>query len=106
MAPNPGHHHRSTTKVAHKPFKSKHASKSALKERSKGTFNKESPTSSLSEYCQAKSNLDSMGEGERPTSRSCRSWTDEIRPSRSELATSKNTRKLSVSFPAAMALRE
>ena len=30
------HHHRSTTKVSHKPFKSKHLSKGALKERSKG----------------------------------------------------------------------
>ncbi|QIW97328.1 hypothetical protein AMS68_002846 [Peltaster fructicola] len=30
------HHHRSTTKQSHKPFKSRHASKSELKERSKG----------------------------------------------------------------------
>ena len=30
------HHHRSTTKVSHKPFKSKHASKSALKDQAKG----------------------------------------------------------------------
>ncbi|KAF2017261.1 DUF663-domain-containing protein [Aaosphaeria arxii CBS 175.79] len=30
------HHHRSTTKQPHKAFKSRHASKSALKERSKG----------------------------------------------------------------------
>ncbi|KAJ6160769.1 Ribosome biogenesis protein tsr1 [Penicillium chermesinum] len=29
------HHHRSTTKVSHKPFKSKHASKSALKDQAK-----------------------------------------------------------------------
>jgi pre-rRNA-processing protein TSR1 len=36
MAPNPEHHHRSTTKTTNKPFKSKHATKSALKERSKG----------------------------------------------------------------------
>uniref|UniRef100_A0A093XNN4 Ribosome biogenesis protein tsr1 like n=1 Tax=Talaromyces marneffei PM1 TaxID=1077442 RepID=A0A093XNN4_TALMA len=30
------HHHRSTTKTSHKPFKSKHATKSALKERTRG----------------------------------------------------------------------
>lgn len=30
------HHHRATTKQSHKPFKSKHASKSEIKERSKG----------------------------------------------------------------------
>lgn len=37
MAPVAGqHHHRSTTKHAQKPFKSKHASKGALKELSKG----------------------------------------------------------------------
>ena len=30
------HHHRSTTKTTQKPFKAKHATKSALKERSKG----------------------------------------------------------------------
>lgn len=30
------HHHRSTTKSANKPFKTRHASKSALKERTKG----------------------------------------------------------------------
>ncbi|KAF4552051.1 putative ribosome biogenesis protein tsr1 [Elsinoe fawcettii] len=30
------HHHRSTTKVAHKPFKSKHLSKGAIKEKQKG----------------------------------------------------------------------
>lgn len=36
MAPMDGHHHRSTTKVSQKPYKSRHASKSALKEKSKG----------------------------------------------------------------------
>ncbi|TKA63495.1 hypothetical protein B0A49_12605 [Cryomyces minteri] len=30
------HHHRSTTKASHKPFKARHLTKSALKERSKG----------------------------------------------------------------------
>ncbi|KAJ5613124.1 hypothetical protein N7510_006318 [Penicillium lagena] len=30
------HHHRSTTKASHKPYKSKHASKSALKDKAKG----------------------------------------------------------------------
>lgn len=30
------HHHRNTTKVSHKPYKSKHASKNALKDQAKG----------------------------------------------------------------------
>ncbi|CAG7916296.1 unnamed protein product [Penicillium olsonii] len=34
------HHHRSTTKVSHKPYKSKHASKSALKDQAKGMDSK------------------------------------------------------------------
>ena len=37
MAPMPeAHEHRSTTKVSHKPFKSKHATKSAIKDALKG----------------------------------------------------------------------
>jgi len=35
MTPSSDHHHRSTTKASNKPFKTRHASKSALKERSK-----------------------------------------------------------------------
>jgi hypothetical protein len=31
------HHHRSTTKASHKPFKSRHATKGFLKDLSKGT---------------------------------------------------------------------
>lgn len=30
------HHHRSTTKTPHKPFKSKHATKGSLKAKAKG----------------------------------------------------------------------
>lgn len=37
MAPLPDHHHRSTTKMSNKTFKSKHSTKGLLKERSKGT---------------------------------------------------------------------
>lgn len=32
------HHHRSTTKQTQKPFKARHATKSALKDRSKGVI--------------------------------------------------------------------
>lgn len=32
------HHHRSTTKASNKPYKSKHASKSALKDQDKGAL--------------------------------------------------------------------
>jgi hypothetical protein len=35
MAPGE-HHHRSTTKQAHKPYKSKHMSKGAIKDKNKG----------------------------------------------------------------------
>jgi pre-rRNA-processing protein TSR1 len=42
------HHHRSTTKQSKKGFKSRHATKSSLKEQSKGT---PSPTTPLSARC-------------------------------------------------------
>ena len=32
------HHHRSTTKATHKPFKSKHMTKGAIKDKNKGLF--------------------------------------------------------------------
>ncbi|KAG9976147.1 hypothetical protein KCU98_g10912, partial [Aureobasidium melanogenum] len=35
MAPGE-HHHRSTTKQSHKPYKSKHMSKGAIKDKNKG----------------------------------------------------------------------
>ncbi|EAW14137.1 small subunit rRNA maturation protein TSR1 [Aspergillus clavatus NRRL 1] len=38
------HHHRSTTKSSHKPFKTKHASKGALKEKDKGKVERERGT--------------------------------------------------------------
>ena len=37
MAPGE-HHHRSTTKQAHKPYKSKHMSKGAIKDKNKGVW--------------------------------------------------------------------
>ncbi|KAJ5149822.1 hypothetical protein N7448_001400 [Penicillium atrosanguineum] len=44
MAPNPVHHHRNSTKAANKPFKTKHASKSALKDQQKGKIETERGT--------------------------------------------------------------
>lgn len=41
ISAQPGHHHRSTTKADHKPFKSKHASKGALKDAAKGKVERE-----------------------------------------------------------------
>src|ERR1700761_253378 len=44
MAPNTSaHHHRNTTKVDHKPFKSRFASKSALRDRAKGKTESKRP---------------------------------------------------------------
>ena len=41
MAPlQEGHHHRNTTKVSHKPFKSKHATKNLLRDQAKGKLDK------------------------------------------------------------------
>lgn len=36
MVQNPPHHHRSDTKISHKPFKSRHASKNSVRELAKG----------------------------------------------------------------------
>ncbi|KAJ5290855.1 hypothetical protein N7478_000106 [Penicillium angulare] len=51
------HHHRSTTKVSHKPYKTKHASKSALKEKAKGKVEGERGTRKTP-HQQLKSKLD------------------------------------------------
>ncbi|CAI7573853.1 unnamed protein product [Penicillium manginii] len=57
MAPTQVHSHRSTTKVSHKPFKSKHASKSALKDLAKGKIEVERGTRKTP-HQQLKSKLD------------------------------------------------
>ncbi|KAJ5594906.1 Ribosome biogenesis protein tsr1 [Penicillium hispanicum] len=51
------HHHRSTTKVSHKPYKSKHASKTALKDKAKGKVETERGTRKTP-HQQLKSKLD------------------------------------------------
>ncbi|KAJ5495965.1 Ribosome biogenesis protein tsr1 [Penicillium diatomitis] len=57
MAPTQVHHHRSTTKSSNKPFKTKHASKSALKEKAKGKVENERG-SRKTPHQQLKSKLD------------------------------------------------
>ncbi|KAJ5991087.1 hypothetical protein N7499_011631 [Penicillium canescens] len=59
MAPSQTvHHHRSTTKVSHKPYKSKHASKSALKDQAKGKIEGDERGSRKTPHQQLKSKLD------------------------------------------------
>ncbi|KAL1883628.1 ribosome biogenesis protein tsr1 [Paecilomyces lecythidis] len=60
MAPitQTGHHHRSTTKVAHKGFKSKHATKGALKEQAKGKVENRERGSRKTPHQQLMSKLD------------------------------------------------
>ncbi|KAJ6108372.1 Ribosome biogenesis protein tsr1 [Penicillium sp. IBT 18751x] len=57
MAPNPVHHHRNSTKAANKPFKTKHASKGALKDQQKGKIETERGTRKTP-HQQLKSKLD------------------------------------------------
>ncbi|KAJ5666049.1 Ribosome biogenesis protein tsr1 [Penicillium maclennaniae] len=57
MAPNPEHHHRNSTKAANKPFKTKHASKGALKDQQKGKIETERGTRKTP-HQQLKSKLD------------------------------------------------
>ncbi|KAI9717036.1 MAG: hypothetical protein M1812_004971 [Candelaria pacifica] len=59
MAPlSDAHHHRSTTKTSHKAFKSRHLTKSALKEVAKGKVNKEEKGHRRSTHQQLMSKLD------------------------------------------------
>ncbi|KAJ9300778.1 hypothetical protein DTO271G3_1942 [Paecilomyces variotii] len=60
MAPitQSGHHHRSTTKVSHKSFKSKHATKGALKEQAKGKVENRERGSRKTPHQQLMSKLD------------------------------------------------
>ncbi|KAJ5467080.1 hypothetical protein N7475_004832 [Penicillium sp. IBT 31633x] len=52
------HHHRSTTKVSHKPYKSKHASKSALKDKAKGKIESDERGGRKTPHQQLKTKLD------------------------------------------------
>ena len=52
------HHHRSTTKSSHKPFKTRHLTKSALKERAKGKVEQSEKGSRKTPYQQVMSKLD------------------------------------------------
>ncbi|KAJ6160059.1 hypothetical protein N7497_004596 [Penicillium chrysogenum] len=52
------HHHRSTTKVSHKPYKSKHASKSALKDKAKGKIEGDERGGRKTPHQQLKTKLD------------------------------------------------
>ncbi|CAG8035110.1 unnamed protein product [Penicillium nalgiovense] len=52
------HHHRSTTKVSHKPYKSKHASKSALKDKAKGKIEGDEGGGRKTPHQQLKTKLD------------------------------------------------
>ncbi|KAL8938682.1 MAG: hypothetical protein Q9216_003773, partial [Gyalolechia sp. 2 TL-2023] len=59
MAPMPEvHHHRSTTKVAHKPFKSRHATKGLIKEITKGKIDRHERGSRKTPHQQVMSKLD------------------------------------------------
>ncbi|KAI9706338.1 MAG: hypothetical protein M1836_003343 [Candelina mexicana] len=59
MAPLPdGHHHHSTTKTSQKSFKSRHSTKSALKESSKGKVDREEKGHRRSTHQQLMSKLD------------------------------------------------
>ncbi|KAF9239220.1 hypothetical protein DTO027I6_4290 [Penicillium roqueforti] len=52
------HHHRSTTKVSHKPYKTKHASKSALKDQAKGKIEGDERGGRRTPHQQLKTKLD------------------------------------------------
>ncbi|KAE8145977.1 DUF663-domain-containing protein [Aspergillus avenaceus] len=52
------HHHRSTTKSSHKPYKTRHASKGALKEKSKGKVERGERGTRKTPHQQLKSKLD------------------------------------------------
>ncbi|KAJ5773042.1 Ribosome biogenesis protein BMS1/TSR1 C-terminal [Penicillium paradoxum] len=58
MPAQPVHHHRSTTKVSHKPYKSKHASKGALKDLAKGKIEGDERGGRKTPHQQLKSKLD------------------------------------------------
>ncbi|KAJ5105789.1 hypothetical protein NUU61_003136 [Penicillium alfredii] len=58
MAPTTVHHHRSTTKTSHKPYKSKHASKSALKDKEKGKVENQERGTRKTPHQQLMSKLD------------------------------------------------
>ncbi|KAL8708554.1 MAG: hypothetical protein Q9220_006607 [cf. Caloplaca sp. 1 TL-2023] len=52
------HHHRSTTKISHKPFKSRHATKGFIKELTKGKIDRQEKGSRKTPHQQVMSKLD------------------------------------------------
>ncbi|RAK96259.1 small subunit rRNA maturation protein TSR1 [Aspergillus ibericus CBS 121593] len=60
MAPTPTvqHHHRSTTKSSNKPYKTRHATKSALKDKAKGKVERQERGTRKTPHQQLKSKLD------------------------------------------------
>ena len=59
MAPTPeAHHHRSSSKINHKPFKSRHATKGFIKELAKGKINRHEKGSRKTPHQQIMSKLD------------------------------------------------
>lgn len=58
MAPIDAHHHRSTTKLSHKAFKSRHATKGLLKDRSKGKIDERVRGSRKTPHQQVMSKID------------------------------------------------
>ncbi|KAL9028058.1 MAG: hypothetical protein Q9196_003522, partial [Gyalolechia fulgens] len=66
MAPMPGdHHHRSTTKVAHKPFKSRHATKGMIKDITKGKIDRHERGSRKTPHQQVMSKLDKRNQAKQ-----------------------------------------
>ncbi|KAL9047989.1 MAG: hypothetical protein Q9206_006320, partial [Seirophora lacunosa] len=53
-----GHHHRSTTKVSHKPFKSRHSTKGVIKELTKGKIERHEKGSRKTPHQQVMSKID------------------------------------------------
>lgn len=75
------HHHRATTKTSQKSFKSKHASKSELRDKAKGTDLTVEQSTRLT--TQANSRKPNAAPGKLPTSNSCRNSTGGTRLGRS-----------------------
>lgn len=78
------HSHRPTTKVTHKPFKSKAASKHELRDRAKGTQMIYSLpyVDKIADFLSQAESPTSKEHERHPTNKSCPNWAAETRPSR------------------------
>ena len=104
------HHHRSTTKISHKPFKPRFASKGSLRDQSKGTFRAprlaQRSEINISIQARLKSTGSTAADGEHPINKSCPKLPAETKLASKEYITTRKERQSQSFSEESMALQD